>query len=414
MPSDPAELLSLLPPLQDGVVLDRPVSGAEYYHASVGSSRHTLEPPRGVFFVLSGAYDDRLTVADWQQAIARVAAVNPALCLRWQGCLGWSRWTSDGPLPRLRLIDDCHWDLQTGAGAGFITETPLDLRQGPVVEFIIARQGPGRALLILRTLHAIMDGMGALHCLRELFRALRGEPLRGSNVAFSDVDLMRAMAVPKAAPLHEPTGWLTGEAQGDAQGDDWWRISLGPVRPQQLARVAVAMAGFAHQCGTQTALIAVPVDLRRHAPAIRSITNFSSMLLVRLLPGEGVEVFQSRLRELLTARREAAFAAGMDALRWLPLRWLDRLLGRSVKNYRTRKPMETALISYLGRIDLGDFRAAGFVADDMLVMPLSGSAFAVMVCINEEVTLTLNLPRVLSSGGRAEALIAHLREQQLT
>lgn len=411
MPSDPVDLLARLPALQDGVEIARPVSGTECYHASVGTSRHSLEPARGIFFTLSGQHDGSLAAEDWQRAIAQVAAVNPALRLRWHGRLGWSRWRSDGPLPRLRLLDHCDWDMHSSRGAGFITETPLDLRHGPVVEFIVVRRGEGRATVILRSLHAVMDGMGALHCLHELFRALRGEPLLGSNATFSDVDLMRAMAVPKAAPMHEPTCTLTGGPAGDAPEDDWWRIPLGPMRTQLLARVAIAMADFAHQHSTQPVLIAVPVDLRRHVPGIRAVTNFSSMLLVRLLPGDGIDIFQQRLRAMLDARREAAFGTGFEVLRWLPLRWLDHLIGRNEKNFRTRKPMETALISYLGRVDLSSFQAPGFVADDMLVLPLPGSAFAVLVCVNGEVTLTLNLPRVLSSGGRVEALITHLQER---
>lgn len=411
MRSEPADILAQLPALNDGVEIDRRVSGAEYYHASVGASARTLEHERRVIFALAGTCDGSLTEADWQQAIARISAVNPGLRLRWRGGLGWSRFTSDGPLPRLRMVEHCDWDRQSGAGFEFVTAQPIDLRNGPTVEFIVARQGEGRALVVLRTVHAIMDGMGGFHCLRELFRALRGEPLLGSNVAFSDADLVRAMQVPKAAPMHEPTCWLTGEPEGDAQGDDWWRLSLGPARSQLLARVAVAMAEFAHQHTSQPALIAVPVDLRRHAPAIRAVTNFSSMLLVRLMPGDGIEAFQQRLRILLDTRREASFGAGVEVLRWFPLRWLDRLLGRTPDNYRTRRPMETGVISNLGRIDLGEFSVPGFRADDLVLIPQPGSAFAVLMTLNDEVTLTMNLPRVLSSGGRDQAWRDFLRQR---
>lgn len=409
MPSDPVDVLAQLPPLQDSVAIDRPVSASEYYHASSGASPRTLEAERRVIFALAGHYDGSLTEADWRRAIDQITAVNPALRLRWHGTLGWSRFRSDGPPPRLRMIDHCGWDRQGSQGFEFVFEQPIDLRNGPVVEFIVARQGEGRALVILRTVHAIIDGMGGFHCLHELFRALRGEPLLGSNVSFSDADLLRVMALPKAPPMHEPTCWLTGEPQGDALGDDWWRLSLGPSRSQLLARVAAAMAAFAHQYSDRPALIAIPVDLRRHAPGIRTITNFSSMLLVRLLPGDGPEVFQQRLRALLEARREAAFGPGFQRLRWIPLRWLDRLLGRSLANYRTRRPMETAVISNLGRVDLSTLSAPGFQADDLVLPPQPGSPFAVLMTLNDEVTLTMNLPRVLSSGGRDQAWRDFLR-----
>lgn len=83
MPSDSANYLAKLPALAPLKYIDRPVSASEYYHASVGASRHTLESPRMVFFILRGSLkrgtDDGSDRELLTQAIARVAAVNPVL-----------------------------------------------------------------------------------------------------------------------------------------------------------------------------------------------------------------------------------------------------------------------------------------------------------------------------------------------
>ena len=411
MPLEQVDALSRLPPLQSVTEINRRVSTPEYYHASVGASPKTLEGPRKVIFVLAGATDGSLKPEDWQRAIDQITAVNPGLRLRWSGSLGFSRWTSDGLPPRLRIIDECTWDLSSSAGAEFITETPLSLREGPTVEFIIANQGHGRVLVILRTLHAIVDGMGSFHVLYELFRALRGEPLLGGNATFSDVDLMLAVQAPKSESMHRPTCWLTGEPEGDTQGDDWWRIKLGPVRKQLLAHLAVTLAEFAHQRSELPVMVAIPVDLRRHAPGLISTTNFSSMVLVRLEKGDGIGIFKERLQTLLDAKRDAAFAPILNLTRWLPLRWFDQLLGRTEKNYLTRKPLETFLISNLGRLDVEGMSAPGFTVDDMVALPQPGTPFVVLCTIDGEVEVILGLPRILSNHGRVEALTAFLQQR---
>ncbi len=419
MPYVATDALSRLPKLAHAVEINRPVSTPEYYHASVGASPHTLESPRNVIFVLGGLMDGTLTQDDWQRAIDQAAAVNPGLRLRWEGRLGFSRWRSNGPSPRLRMLDHVDWDMNSQEGGEFITAEPLSLTTGPTVELIVARQAGGRGLVILRTLHTIVDGMGGFHAMYEIFRALRGEPLLGSNAAFSDVDLMRAAQheapadEPKAAKA-SPAYWLTGEPSGDVLGDDWTRIKLGPVRKQLLARLAVALTEIAHQYSEHEVVIAIPVDLRRHAPGLKSTINFSSMVHVRMEKGDGVEVFQQRLQALLERGKEVAYHPVLNLIRWLPLSWLDRLLGRSLKNYQTRKPLETFLISNIGRLDTAGMSAYGFQMDEFSAFPQPGNAFVILYSVEGEVNVILNLPRVLASQGRGEASLNYLKTQLMT
>lgn len=404
MPSDPADYLSLLPPLQPQQTLNRPVSASEYYHASVGTSTKTLEQPRHVCFMLRGRVLAEPDAAVMTQAIARVAEVNPGIRLRWQGSLGFSRWRSDGVLPRLRIVDDCQWDGRSSQGAEFLDEQDLSLSDGPCAEFIWVRQADSRGLLVLRSLHAVMDGMGGMHLLAEFFRALRHEPLLGSNAVFSDADLMRAMKIPPIRHQPYETCALTGPAQSDCTGDDWWRLSLGPVQPRLLSQVALALTEFAHQFSDLPARIAIPADLRKHVPGLVASTNFSNMLFVHLgkgaLPGD----FDAQLQAQTLSCQEAAYPAIYDWLRWMPLTWFDYLLGRRPSNFTTRKPVETVVISNMGKIDLTRFICPQFEADDCLVPPMPGNAFVVLYSLNNRIEIVLGLPRILSGQGRRQAL----------
>ena len=404
MHSDPAEYLNALPPLGPQLSLQRPVSASEYYHASVGTSSKSLELPRHVYFILRGQRLAELNVSDMQQAIAQVAEVNPGIRLRWQGCLGYSRWSSDGALPRLRIIEDSSWDGRSSQGAEFLDEQSLSLRDGPCAEFIWVRQANSRGLMVLRSLHAVMDGMGGMHILAELFRALRGETLLGSNAVYSDADLMRAMQIQPVKHQPYDTCALTGAAQGDCMGDDWWRLSLGPVQPRLLSQLALALTEFAHQFSDLPVRIAIPVDLRKHVPGLVASTNFSNMLFVQLPKGALPSDFDAQLQSQIQSRQEAAYPTIYDWLRWIPLSWFDYLLGRRLSNFNTRKPIETVVISNIGKIDLMPFRSPQFAADDFIVPPMPGNAFVVLYSLNNHIELVLGLPRILSGQARLQAL----------
>ena len=400
---------NVLPPLAPLEQIARPLSTPEYYHACIGRHPRTLEPPREVFIVLEG--QNALAPERWQQALHQVATVNPGLRLRLVGKRRAARWQSDGIPPRLRVINDCTWDARSSNGAEFLSATPLSLEGGPTVELILASRTDGNTFVILRSHHAFMDGGGMFHTLHELFRALRGEVLLGSNAAFCDTDLMRSVGARRSTSRYIRTTWLTGLPQGEERGDNWRRISLGPPRPNQLAELAVAFAEFAQRYSDLPALIAVPVDLRRHCPGLRSTTNFSNMLLVRLDKGDGVEVFRRRLTEMLDQRMETVFPRVLDAVRWVPFSWFDLLVSRTPKNYRTKKPLETAVISYLGSIDLALLSAPGVTTEHLVIRPIAGSAVCALLRIRDRVEITLNLPRVLSSNGRFDELESFLHRR---
>jgi hypothetical protein len=405
MPSAPFESLPPLAPL--GEIL-RPLSSVERYHASIGTHPDTLEEGPEVCFVIEAR--STIEPAQWQCALEAAAQANPGARLRLHGQRSAAHWRSDGPMPRLRVVENCDWDARSSVGAGFIRGSELSLTQGPTVELVLAPRRDGSTLLALRTPHAVMDGIGYLHFLHEIFRALRGEPLLGSNTAFSDVQLMRSGGVKKSTSKHIRTCGLTGEPQGDERGDDWRRISLGKPKKNQLARLAVALAAYAHRSSALPALMALPVNLRRHVPGMNTTTNFTSMLLVRLDPGDGVDVFRARLEAMLAGRMDTFYPAPLDLVRYLPLPWIDRMVSRTPANYRQRKPMETAVISNLGRFNTANLSAPGFEPYGALVTPVSGNAFATLSCINDHVDLVLNLSRVRSSNGRFDALEAWLRD----
>lgn len=395
-----------LPPLAPVQQISRPVSMPEYYHASVATSGRTLEVTRENGFCLEG--DGQLPAAAWQRALDAVTLVNPGTRLRMVGNGRKARWESDGLPPRLRVMEDCTWDARGDRGVDFLYDTPFPLDTGPTIELVVIHRAENKTLLVLRSHHAAMDGMGCMHFLLELFLALRGEPLVGTNAAFSEVDLMRSVGSKKSTSKHAKTVSMTGLPMGDDRGDEWRRISLGKPKKNQLARIADAVAEFAREHTSLPILIGVPVDLRRHAPGLNSTANFTNMILVTLNPGEGGEVFRTRLKQMLDLKMEAVYPGILDLFKWFSLARLDLMLSRKEGNYRSKKALETAVISNLGRHEAAPLSCDGFAVQRFFVIPIKGSIFFGMACINDEVELTLNIPRVLASHGRFDAFEAHL------
>lgn len=398
-----------LPPLQRQSEIIRPLSMPEYYHASVGRSPRTLEVSRENGFIFRG--EGRISAERWQAALDQVTEANPGTRLRLAGDAFRARWLNDGQPTRLRIVEDCNWNAESSEGSDFVYETVFSLDEGLTSELLVMHQPGNRMLLMLRAHHAVMDGMGVMHFMRELFRALRGERLLGTNAAFSDVDVMTSVGATRSTSRHIKTVAMTGAPQGMARGDEWRVVYVGAPQKNLLGRIAEAMADFAWQHSDVPLSIGVPVDLRRHVPGLLSTANFTNMLLVRMEKGEGAEDFRRKLNDMLDQKMETLYPGILDIFKWLPLGWLDRLVSRNEKNYYRKKPVETVVITNLGRCSSADFSCNDFRMDSLLVVPVAGSIFAALSGVDGRVELAINMPRVLGSNGRFEAFEAFLQKR---
>jgi hypothetical protein len=396
-------------PLEPGAQIERPLSSIEYYHASAGRSGPIRQTTREVVIVLEGV-GPRFEPQMWHGALARASAENPGSRLRMIGKRWRACWLNDGQPPRLRLVENSDWDGLSNDGAGFINARPLSLEGTPTVELILVNNSLGRRFVVLRTLHAVMDGRSCLHFLLELFRALRGEPLAGSNAGFSDVDLMRYLGPRKTTSRHVRTAWLTGVPQGDEPGDTWQVVTLDTTSQNILARVASVLAEYCHQHSSQPALFAVPVDLRRRLPGLRSTTNFSSMLLIPLKKGEGKEAFRQQLGSMIEEKMDLHWPRLLDLAKLFSLEGLDRFLSR-ISQKPPERPLETAVISNLGRLDPDGFSCVHFQVRRLFLVPLVNCVYVSIVSLGDRVELAVGMQKFLAGNGRFERLVAHLQQR---
>lgn len=384
---------------------ERPLSMPEYYHAAIGSSRNSPEPQRQAVFVLDGDGPDFQPHA-WQQALHMASAANPGSRIRLVGNSWCARWVNDAAPPCVRYIEHSAWDGRSSEGSAFAV-SPLSLRTGPVVELILVNSSPAGRMLIMRAPHAVMDGGGGMHFLREVFRAMRGEPLLGTNAAFTDVELMRRLGPDRSTSRHHATRWLTGEPIGEARGDEWRRLRLDTHGRNILGRLAAIMAEYTYRHSDRPVSIAVTVDLRKHLPGLLSTANFSNILIVRLERGEGPDDFRRKLNATLEAKADAYFPTAVKPLKVVPMGLVDRLLSRHTRKHA----MESALISNLGRIDSRAYSCDAFRMRSMIALPMAGSVFSVLASVDDRIELVLGMPKALSSNDRLDNFVAYLHRR---
>jgi hypothetical protein len=396
--------------LESDVSIARRLSSIEYFHAAAGSSPNTLDPARIINVVIEG--DGALPAQQWVDALQSVAQVNAGLRLRIEGSRRTARWTSEAvPLPQVRFLENFAWDGLSHRGLEAIEAQPLPLNCGPGMELVITTGSITR--VILRVRHAVMDGVGILYFLEELFRALRGEPLLGTNAKFSDVDLMRAVAGMRGRIGREKPIPLTGGARGASRDDVWQRLTL-PAQPgakNLMGRVASAAARYARNFMSGPVRIAIPVDLRRHMAGLKSTMNYAGLVGVELNPGETAEDFRHKLRKLLETDADTGYPPAMEALRYLPFTWLDRLSGRTTRNYLQRNLMETIMITNMGIVQPAAFSCSGFRAHNYYPVTLAGNSHITMTTCGAHLNFVVGMPELFASDGRLEGFIDLLREE---
>lgn len=401
--------LTLAPQTQ----VQRPISLPEYYHAACGASKYTLENPRICTMVIKGS--GNLSPQRLEQAVYEAAQANPGARMRLDGKRHRARWTTDNAAhPHFRVVERCEWDGLSNAGMEFAEETALPLETGPIAEVIFARGK--NSFIIFRVRHAVMDGMGMLHFLSEIFRALRNEPLVGSNAAFSDVELMRSItSTPWQNSKQSSTLSLAGKAQGDEIGDAWRCVRLPLSKQKNLsAFIAEFSARYARSFGEGGVRIAVPMDLRRHLRGLVSTMNFTGILHIDLDAQEGADQFFKKLKKAVKEKRDAAFPNGIDWVRYLPLSWIDFVAGRRRANYLRRNEVETVMITNFGTLDMADYSCEDFAAENFFSLPIPGNSFIALYTSGSYTNIVVGMPKIYASNGRMDDFCKKLTESLAT
>ena len=406
--------LSGLPPLAPQTYIERPLTVAEYYHAAIG--RHPRSHVRGhdVVFVLEG--EGSPDPERWRQAIHQAAMANPGARLRLIGQRQRAVWRSDAALPPLRVVENSDWDVRGSEGGADLFAQPLSLEEGRSGEVILLMPTSRRPTtrVIFRTSHAVMDGVGTLHFMQEVFRALREETLLGSNASFTDTDILRR-GLRSHVLIEKPVSIarMMGAAQGEQRGGYWRRFTLKGPQPQLLPRLIALMVEYGRIHGDSGKMIrmGIPANLRRLSRDLLTTANFTGMTYADFPPDAPVdlEAIKAVLKQLRDDNADMNYRKIYELLRYLPFSWVDGMLSINEKNYRNPNLHESAVLTLLGSFKKNLFSSPDFSAQTLCCLPQLENVFVSVVGLQGDYEIIVGMPHVFASEGRMEQLLGFMK-----
>lgn len=389
----------------------RPVFGIERLWTQVAR----VCPPFTVQLVVEGAPEAGTAPLDLpclRRAVVDAARVNPGVCLRLEGHLGFSRWRAAGNGPPVIEVDGTRWSGRDEQGAPFL-QKPLT-PGGPTVEVLWVRGPVDR--VVFRGHHAVVDGRGLLSFAEDVFAILRGEAPLGSTLDVTDIELAQALGTSRKRFVKPAWPPPTGAPEAVPAGTvmPWRRVRYDGSPRRLLPRLALAVHRASRQFTQDPLLIEVPVDLRRHLPeGVRTTANITGAARIELQAivdaPDPVQAFVERLTERAAEPEAAAPIVDTQIFRWLPgrttLRLLRRLRQGALKN---GKVGASAILSNLGRYPLSRLSSPQHSACAWYWVPSGGPIVPLFILVTGDgqgVQLSVGMSPELASNNRLNTIV---------
>ncbi len=350
-----------------------------------------------------------------QTAVTRAAAANPAIRVRLTGWLAFSRWVDSGIAPQVRLAPLTDWDGRSERGADILTQRLDALRGGPVADVIIVPCCDGKTRLVFRTLHAAIDGRGFMHWVSEVCRAMRGEPLQGSDSRLTDLDIQEryrdeipeepatppVSCIPVLAPDAAPRGPLAYV---------WRRIELDHNASQLLPRTAAFLAEWARRREPAGDVgFTIPVDYRGLRTDEMGLGNLTGYVRLSVAPEATPRQLMQQIVGRLRAKADCRQFPGIKTLLWMPVWFMLRQLRPKVDDilHTVSPALPTGGIVSMGNASRETYSFPGFTADMLYGIPGAvGKLNVVFLNYPETTVVSFAAPASYNQQGQLDELIA--------
>ncbi|MGW5072072.1 non-ribosomal peptide synthetase [Rhodococcus sp. NPDC004095] len=373
---------------------ERPVSATERLYLAT----RPLAAPFAIQLVVTGSGD--LALDELTAAVTRACAACPGARLRRDG----DRWVDSGVPARVTVVDggvdfdalddDPVLTRDLGADGRATTEVVLVRGGGAALTrgggAALTRGGgaalaPGGATttVVFRAFHGVMDARGLWLWAADVFRVLRGQDPIGAPDPTADHDLVGRLGSPGKPTTLLPSYRSPLGASGPVPRERpflWRHRTVPGTAAAAVARISAVLADAAGA----TIRIMVPVDLRRHDPALRSTANLALPLFLDVAPGESWSQVHAQILTRMAGRSELN---EMDngGLARLPAS-LTRAVLRGVHRLgaRTNRNLVSAIVSHAGQVSTVELSAPGFTATGVRAIPVHTGlvpvSFVVLEC----------------------------------
>lgn len=390
--------------------MKKPYTRKLSYNERLYIAGDTVSPPVINQFVFdgSGVFD----LALWKDAVKKASEVNPGSRLVLKGFLGWSYWEDSGVAPPVVELDGTKWNGSSPMEIPPHLKTSFDVRKGPTCEVALIHGDPLR--VVFRTHHGVMDGIGTFIWAEDICRALRGEPLLGSDSAVTDLEICRSLKKEYRTPFPFDNLSSTGKAQGTEPGVTYFRMTRQGKFHNLLGQAAILAAREAwKQGGEGKVRFSVPVDMRRHLKGVRSTANLTMPIYIEVTRESTPETIAQSVKQQLEENRECLIDKEDPMLCYLPIKAIGYRWKQLIRIYHDKGLYRTSgVISNVGRIPpMQLFSGGGFQAKHFwAIAPAYDNIplFIGLASSGDMLEIIMSIPKVLASNDRIEKLTENI------
>lgn len=335
-----------------------------------------------------------------QRAVDVASAANPGARLVRDG----KYWVDSGVAAAVRVVPD--WTLDYAALENdAVLNSPIGPSPERTTEVLLLTGA--ETTIVFRVFHGVMDGMGMRMWADDVLRALRGVEPIGAPDAIADTELVAQVGAPGRQTLVLPTYRAaigTGRQDPDAVR---WLLRHRTIDGTGKGIVARVAAILAAEAGVKSRFM-IPVDLRRHDPALRSTGNLALPLFLDVRPGEGWESVSAKMRTGLQEKRELNQLDNGGLSKFPPAVIRAVLRASNWLGARHNRNMVSATVSHMGKVDLDELAVPGWTPTTMRVLPQHTGSMPLlfgMVEVRGRIELMVSARNGAGIEARLEALL---------
>lgn len=365
-----------------------------------------LAPPFCMQTIVKGK--GQISEEQLKEAVEKAAQANPASRFVRKRYF----WVDSGKTPPVIVLDPEKYknvNIETDP----LFQNRIDTRQRTNEIYLI----PGKnSQMIFRSSHAAMDGAGARMWMLDVFRALRGEPLKAINTAATEEEILASLGKSESRPQYRTTCISpTGLRDGHTENYETKHIQIPISNHALTARIATAVKDICRKQGRPFARVMIPVDLRSNMEGLKTTGNLISSITVSIFREDTWPQVQSRIMTQMMNHQERQLGFEDQMLKYLP----KKILRKSIRQYQDKQLNEgkyifTAFISDMGTIDNSDYSAPDFKATSVedAAMNLPGVPVSITsVAKGGQIELILSMPKDLATEGRLDIFASELHKQ---
>lgn len=375
-------------------------------------------------FFVEGKGD--ISIEQMQGAVELAAQKNPGISLRLKGRWAWRYWEKN-ETPPLVLEYRGVWQANHSSGAEVI-DAPLDARKDVLSSITLFKNITAvdnsnvNFKILFRIHHAVCDGMGTLHWIKEVFRALRNEPLLGSQHQLSELDIIRREDYPKVEALaFQCNPVFPKSLHPEKTGCHWlrchWEISDSKI----IAKLIFSLKEICvEQHGAGKMVFRIPADLRRYLNKEEKqqahLSNLSGVFDIQLDADDDVNEIQNRIIKALRNKQDLSVYPKhfISLTKFLP-KTLFRPKVQAVKAMLEKGHCNiTAMISAMMRQNLDEFSCASFNAYSVFAIPMpleDKSIYIGLITNRNGLNLILSIPNALADEQQSLALAKRIENR---